>query len=54
LSHKRKIGQDATSGDVERRKKIDWEGKTPQEMADLYEQSCGETWQEVRRERDTW
>ena len=40
--------------DVESRKKIDWEGKTLDELAEMWEQSCRETWDEIRRESETW
>ena len=40
--------------DVARHPRIDPEGKTPQELADIYEQVCRETREEVRRELATW
>jgi hypothetical protein len=39
--------------DVARRPRIDPEGKTLQELADIYEQMCRETEEEVRRELAT-
>lgn len=40
--------------EVEGRPPMDLEGKTLDELADLYEQSCQETEDEVRRELDSW
>ncbi len=43
-----------SADDVEIRPQMDLEGKTLDELADLYEQSCRESEEEVRRELATW
>ncbi len=43
-----------SADDVESRPRIDPEGKTPQELANIYGQMRQETKEEVRRELATW